>query len=178
MSMTIMTVAVAIFTTGLLQVYRATNLTESVGTAQAQVTAAFQRLDREVPYAAGISVPGQIGADFYVEFLVTGTATPTCVELRLQASSGQLQRRSWAQGGSPLTPSAWLPMVSSVVVAAPFTRLPADVVHNFQRLTVRLGVSAASGGSGSTRQMNVTFVALNTSLTTSSDATCVAGRSV
>jgi hypothetical protein len=177
-SMTIMTVAMALFTAGFLQVYGATNKTESVSTAQAQVTAAFQRLDREVPYAAGISVPQQISGDYYVEYLIANTGTPTCVELRLQASSGRLDRRDWVQGMSPLAPSAWAPLISSVVVAPPFTRLQADVVHNFQRLTVQFAVSAGNGGSASTRQTNVTFVALNTSLTTSSDAICVEGRSV
>lgn len=201
-SMVVMSIALTIFTTGFLQVYRTMNKTESLSTAQAQVTMAFQRLDREVRYASGISTQAQVGQDFYVEYAITPpvrepTATPTpsptatrtltCVQLRLHAASRQLQRRSWPKDVSPVTPTAWVPLVSDVVVPLPggvvteqpFTFIAADpAVNYYQSLQVNVTVTSGGGATETLRRTDVTFTALNTTIETSSEQTCVEGRAV
>jgi prepilin-type N-terminal cleavage/methylation domain-containing protein len=177
-SMTIMSVAMAIFTGGILQMYRAFNRSDATANAQSQINNAFLRLDKEIRYAAGISTPGSVGSDPYVEFLTTYTGTPVCTELRLRVAAKQLQRRTWVQGSSPLVPSAWVPLASEVSSTQPFTFTAADATFNFQRLQLKLTATSGSGGTATPKQTDVTFTALNTSLTTSSATVCTEGRAV
>ncbi len=177
-AMTIMTIAMAVFTGGILQLHRAANRTEATANAQSQVNIAFLRLDKEIRYAAGISTPGTVGSDSYVEFLTTYTGTAVCTELRLQVAAKQLQRRTWVQGSSPLAPSPWIPMASEVSSTLPFTLSVPDATFNFQRLRVRLLATSGAGGTATSKQTDVTFTALNTSLTTSSATVCTEGRAI
>jgi prepilin-type N-terminal cleavage/methylation domain-containing protein len=177
-SMTIMSVAMAIFTGGILQMYRVFNRSEATANAQSQINNAFLRLDKEIRYAAGISTPGAVGSDRYVEFLTTYTGTPVCTELRLRVAAKQLQRRTWVQGSSPLVPSAWVPLASEVSSTQPFTFTAADATFNFQRLQLELTATSGSGGTATPKQTDVTFTALNTSLTTTSATVCTEGRAV
>jgi len=177
-SMSIMAVFMAMFTGLVVQMFRSANKSSATAAAQSQVNIAFLRLDEEIRYAAGISTPGSVGADSYVEYLTTNTGGPICTELRLNAASGQLQRRTWTRGVSPVTPTGWIPLASDVTSAAPFTFSPADATFNFQRLRLKLVASSGSGGTAAARQLDVTFTALNTSLSTSSAADCTEGRSI
>jgi prepilin-type N-terminal cleavage/methylation domain-containing protein len=177
-AMTIMAVAMSVFTGGMLQMYRAANRTEATANAQSQVNIAFLRLDKEIRYAAGISAPGSVGSDRYVEFLTTYTGTPWCTQLRLSASALQLQRRTWMQGSSPLVPGPWVPLASEVTSTQPFTLSPANATFNFQRLQVKLTATSGSGATATPKQSDLTFTALNTSLTTSSATVCTEGRAV
>jgi len=177
-AMSIMTVVGAMFTASVLQLFRSANSSEAASTAQSQVNIAFLRLDKEIRYAAAISTPGSVGADSYVEFLTTYTGTPVCTELRLHVATEQLQRRTWIQGSSPLTPSAWIPLASSVSSTQPFTFTAADATFNFQRLRLQLVATSGSGGTATPRQSDITFTALNTSLATSSATTCTEGRAI
>lgn len=190
MSMMIMMVAMSILTAGFLQIYRATAKIDSLSNAQGQTAIAFRRLDKEIRYSSSISKPGVIGTDYYVEYVlsVSDTTTPpptapplpttTCVELRLNASSGQLQRRSWPKGRTPLTPTAWLPLIASVVPAQPFALVAADPVHNYVRLNMSLTVSAGTGPNQTRRSTNVTFVALNSPFAEPEDTVCAEGRAI
>jgi type II secretory pathway pseudopilin PulG len=182
-SMTIMSVFLAMFTTGILQIYRGTNKTEAITNAQSQLNVMFLRLDKEIRYAAGISAPNvtTTGGYYFEEYLTTNTGTMICTQLRFDPTARQLSRRTWTQGASPLVPSAWLPLVSSVdstVTGTPFTLLDADSTYNFQRLRLRLTAVFGLGASSASKAIDITFSALNTSLTTSSDTACVEGRSV
>jgi Tfp pilus assembly protein PilV len=177
-SMTILSVVMAMFTGGVLQMYRAANRTEAAATSQSQINIAFLRLDKEIRYAAGISTPGSVASDPYVEFLTTYTGTPVCTELRLRVAARQLQRRTWAQGSSPLTPSPWIPLASDISSTQPFTLSAADATFNFQRLRLKLVATSGAGGTATSKQTDVTFTAMNTSLTTSSATVCTEGRSI
>jgi hypothetical protein len=177
-SMTIMIVVMAMFTTGIIQIYRTVNETESTSIAQSQVNIAFLRLDREIRYASGLSVPLQVGADWYVEYVTTNTGVPVCTELRLNVAAGQLQRRTWVQGATPLVPSAWLPVASNVSSPQPFTLLPADATANFHRLRLALVATSGKGDTAASAETAVTFTALNTSLSTSGTAVCTEGRPI
>lgn len=174
----IMAACMAMFTAGIIQIYRFVNKTETAADAQGQLAIAFQRLDKELRYASGISTPGLVGDNPYVEYLTTGTGTAVCSQLRLNVTTGVLQYRSWDQGSSPLAPSGWATLAAGVSSAQPFTVTPAGSTFNFQRLTLSLVVSSGGGGTATTTQTEVTFTALNTSLATSSATVCTEGRSV
>ena len=49
--------------------FRTANKTEAVATAQSQISIAFQRLDKEIRYAEGISTPTSSGTGWYVEYV-------------------------------------------------------------------------------------------------------------
>jgi type II secretory pathway pseudopilin PulG len=180
-AMTLMSVVGAMFTGGVLQVYRSLNKTDSDYVAQSQINQAFSTLDREIRYAKSVSTPATVGSDWYVEYLVQLNNVDTCVELRLSTSAGQLQRRSWAQGVTPVTPTAWGVLASNVTATTPFTTLALDKQNltgfRFQRLTVNFTSTSGGGGTGTTRQTNVTFAALNATAFDNA-STCIEGRKV
>lgn len=177
-SLTVMSVFMTIFTSGVIQMYRAANKDEAASTAQSQVNLAFLRLDKEIRYAAGLSAPDLVGADPYVEYLTTNTGAAVCTELRLHLANGQLQRRTWTRGAVPVTPTPWIPLASGVSSATPFTVSAADPTYNFQRLRLALTATSGKGGTAVSKQSDVTFTALNTSLGTSSATLCTEGRDV
>jgi type II secretory pathway pseudopilin PulG len=176
-AMSIMSIVMAMFTTAILQMYRSANRNESASTAQSQLHLAFQRLDKEIRYASGLSTPGLVGGDPYVEYLTVNTGTRACTELRLHLATGQLQRRTWTQGVAP-QPGGWTALASNLDPGTPFTVTVADPTYNFQRLRLTLSASAGNGNDAVVRQSDVTFTALNTSLATSSATVCAEGRPV
>jgi type II secretory pathway pseudopilin PulG len=175
-SMALVSVAGAIFTAGFVQIYRTFTSTQVQTAAQQQLTTAILRLDREVPYASALSRPAQVGGDWYAEYLTGSGGTPTCVELRLNAAARQLQRRTWANGTSPISPTPWIPLASDVTVAvsgtgtavAPFTLVPADAEVHYPRLLVTV-----AGTSG--RQTESSWPALNAG-TDATDTICTDAR--
>jgi hypothetical protein len=177
-SMVLMAVFMSIFTRGTVQMFGTASRNQAVSDAQTQVTSAFLRLDREIRYAAGISNPRPVGADQYVEYLVTNTGTPICTELRMNLASQQLQRRTWRQGMTPLAPSAWVPLATSVVSPSPFAYSAPDGTYNFQRLTLDLKVSIPVGDRPQVKETRVMFTALNTTISTKSASVCTEGRAV
>jgi len=177
-SMSIMTLFMAMFTVGMVQLYRSANKSEAVGLAQSQINIAFLRLDKELRYAAGISVPGQVGADPYVEYLVTSTGAAVCSQLRLQIASAQLQRRTWIRGSVPLNPGPWTVLASNISSPAPFTLHPSDATFSHQRLQLSFTATTGPATAATTRTTDVTFTALNTSMSTTSTSVCTEGRSI
>lgn len=170
-AMSIMGIFMAMATPLVVRLYAMQRKIETMSYAQSQLNTVYLRLDAEVRYAAGLSAPGKVGADWYVEYLTTVPGTPTCVELRLTAA-GQLQRRSWPQGSPP---AAAFPVLASGVSAGasgpPFTVLNPDSSTTVQRLGVNL---AASGPP----YLTMVFTALNSSSGGPNVASCVtAGRS-
>ena len=83
-TMTVMSVVMAIFTGGIVQMFKASNKSESLAASQAQNNIAFLRLDKQIRYASGISTPGTVNSAPYVEYLLSSTGTATCYELRLE----------------------------------------------------------------------------------------------
>jgi prepilin-type N-terminal cleavage/methylation domain-containing protein len=150
----IMTVVGAVFTTGVLQIYRTTSAVESRSIAQAQVSQALLRLDREVRYAWYISPTDP--ARPYVEYLLVNGGVQQCVQLRL--TDGLLQRRAWTHDATAPQPTPWQPIASQVTSAAPFTRLDATGTLGHQQLTVDLTAT----DTGSSKRSTIAFTALNT----------------
>jgi prepilin-type N-terminal cleavage/methylation domain-containing protein len=180
-AMVLMGFAMAIFTGGILEVHRWVDKTDTSFEAQGQMNTTFVRLDMEVRYARSISDPGTVNGDSYVEYLVSLGSVDTCVELRVQASSRELQRRQWAQNATPLTPTRWTTLATGVTGTTPFTTVAADknspTGYKFQRLALNVRSTVGMGPMGATRQTNVTFTALNATSDVNS-STCTGGRSV
>jgi hypothetical protein len=196
--MTLMSIVMSIFTTGIIQIYRSVVRTEAVSGAQSQLNTAFLRLDREVRYAAEISEPGPgPGREPRVEFRTSHTGDAvTCTQLRLVVDSagGRLQRRTWEYvpdrlTGSPLknlTPFTTLASAVAAGTAAglpagqPFQRTLAPVSAATgtadQRLRVVLTVRSAPGGS--LRRTDVTFTTLNSSIPVPTPEVCDEGRTL
>lgn len=179
-AMTIMAVMMAMFTTSMLLLFSSANKNESAMIAQSQMQIAFARLEKEIRYASGISDTAKTG-DPYVEYVAMVNGVEMCTQLRLNTTAKQLQRRTWVWQASPVTPSAWLPLASSVTAvsgAAPFTFSAADPTYNFQRLRIRLMSTSGAGKTATSKQANIQFTAINTSMTTDSADICTEGRAV
>lgn len=197
-SMTVMTVAVTVFTAGFVQTFQQLNRTDAGATAQLQLDVAYRRLDRELRYASAVSKPAVIGSDAYVEYMLVqlagpstgpgGTATTTlstCVQLRFSASTRRLLRRTWDPNSPSISPTAWMPLADAVLPGAaapsptqPFTLRPADATYNYERLRISLVSTGGSGSTAQARSASVTYSALNSDPTKTTDTVCSAGRSV
>nr|BFE76332.1 hypothetical protein GCM10020092_096330 [Actinoplanes digitatis] len=95
-TMSVMSIVMIVFTTGIAQVYWANGRIENSAVAQSQLNVAFQRFDRELRYASWIGQPELVDSHlWYVEF---AEADPTrCNRLRLdttaQPSAERTERR-------------------------------------------------------------------------------------
>ncbi len=174
-TMSVMSVVMAIFTAGVVQMYNTSNKTESLAVSQAQSNTAFLRLDKQIRYASGISAPGPAGGAAYVEYLLASSGAATCYELRLKDS--KLQQRIWTQGGT-IADSPWTVLSNGVSSSQPFTYLAPDATFNFQRLRLRLTTTYGGNQTLSAANTDITFTALNTTLGTSSASVCTEGRTV
>jgi hypothetical protein len=172
-SMALMLVVMAIFTTGIVQMFNAADKGESLAVAQAQNNIAFLRLDKQIRYASAISTEGTVGGDEYVEYLIANTGTATCYQLRLTGTL--LQQRTWIQD-SAVPGGGWTVLASGVSSAEPFTFIAADDTFSFQRLRLQLTAASGNGGTRSLANTDITFTALNTTLSAPSPTVCTEGR--
>lgn len=177
-SMVIMAVFMGISTSSILSLYSVTNNAQGIADGQQQIGVAFGRLDRQIRYASGLSTPGLVNGEPYVEYLTTYTGTPVCTQLRVRPSTGQLQQRSWTQGTGTVKPTAWTQLAGDVSASTPFTVHAATATYTFQRLGVQLTATAGGPAAAMNRQFSATFTALNTSLNTQSTTACAEGRSL
>ncbi len=182
MAMVCMSILLTLVTSAIIQIYHSVNSVDSMSTAQTQVDTTFVRLDKELRYARGISTPGTVNGDAYVEYLLSADSVDTCVELRLHTATGELQRRQWTKNVTPLTPTGWQTLASTVTATTPFTVTAADnslpTTFRYQRLTLDVTSAAGTGVVGAARrQTTVTFTALNTTVTDNS-ATCTEARGI
>jgi hypothetical protein len=183
-AMSLMSLFLAMFTTDILSAFRIANKSENGAVSQSQLATAFARLDKEIRYAAGISLPSSDGLT--VEYLLSSNGVTRCVELTLSRTTRTLKWRRWDQGATPAT---WTTLASDVDIhtganpASPddaFTRDPdpsatvdpTKPTYNFQRLRISLDAGTAP----TIRHSDLTFTALNTSSSTNSDAICAEGR--
>jgi type II secretory pathway pseudopilin PulG len=169
----VMAVAMAVFGSGIVQMYDAANKNESMAIAQTQLHNAFLRLDRDIRYASGISRPDRTGSDnWYVEYVIANTGVPKCTQLRLLAARGLLQSRTGRQGG-PV--GGWTTLASYLSTPRQFTRTDASSAGApHQQLTVTLTLQAGSGRTVTRREAAYSFTALNTTADTVSDDVCSA----
>lgn len=182
MTLTELIVAMGIFI-AVLSVFMAAVVSMSQTTVRAQVTSdktsqirtTFQRFDKEIRYASEINLPATSGGDYYVEYLVpvsTANSEPLCVQWRLATSEMELQRRTW-HPDHPDNVTDWATMITDLrndlsdPDQEPFTFSPAggvgDKVYTRQRLDVYVDTGLGDAGDGRGGQLDVSFVALNSS---------------
>ncbi|MGA5305420.1 prepilin-type N-terminal cleavage/methylation domain-containing protein [Nucisporomicrobium flavum] len=163
-AMTVMVVVMSVATAGIVSMYRSAGEVDARSAAQAELGLVLQRLDREVRYARGVSSTPATGASA-VDFLTIQGTHEVCVQLRVVG--GVLSQRTWAYGGSGISPTGWKPLASGLTLARPFTYVPPDDSLGHQRLRIDL----RRQGEGN----QATFTALNTDRSSGNDY-CAAGR--
>lgn len=168
-SMTIMSIFMAIVTAAAVQMFRYEADTVTATSAKTQIHIAFLRLDKDIRYASAISVPDPS----YVEYLRTDLRDSVCTELWMDPADRQLRQRTWVQGTTP--GSSWSTIVSGVSATQPFTLEPPVLPFSTQRLRVNV-VVAPAGDTGPSRVMDVTFTAANSTSSTASGSVCSEGR--
>lgn len=180
-SMGIFTVIVSIFMAGVVVMTRNTTRAQAVGDSGDTVRKVYQRLDRDVRYAAAINRPGA-GATgtYYVEYLITAVDAglkPLCTQWRYTAATRKLEVRTWRDVATP-APTAWRTMATnvrndlSVAATRPFEFTKADATFRKQQLRVYLDVSPGATGQAERKgaQLDSTFVARNSSEQSQSNA--------
>jgi hypothetical protein len=180
-ALSIMSVVMAMFTGGVIAMFRVANKNDSLAGLQSQLNIVFVHLDKEIRYAQAISAPGTVGSDYYVEYLTGTGAGATCVELRLDVTDAQLQRRSWPQGSTTVDAPGWVPPASNVTATNPFILTTPSGATLVQRLRVRLRISGGgtdpNAASYSSRRNEYVFSALNTNTATPTTY-CLEGRTL
>jgi type II secretory pathway component PulJ len=179
----IMSVVMAIFTTGIVQLFRAGSKNEMVAVTQAQLNNAFLRLDRDLRYAAGISSPRpDTAGNTVVEYVTTGTGTAAgtsrCTQLSLDTASRTLRRQSWTQQTGARPTGRWAVLASQLdIVQSSFTLAAPTENTAFQRLRVVLLVATNPGGGQTRATTDLTFTALNSRASTDPNTICPEARS-
>jgi prepilin-type N-terminal cleavage/methylation domain-containing protein len=177
----LMSVVMAIATSGFVEMYRTSAITDSAATAQSDLTDTFNRLDGEIRYAYRINPAYQIGTTAYgVDYVLSNGdgQTFTCVQLSLPLAGGTLIRRTWPQSTTPAdaaaTSTALATDLSSVDAGAgPFAVLSRGTDSNYDRLVLNVNSTVGTSAHSSvTRTFSVQFTALNTQTDDSATTTC------
>jgi prepilin-type N-terminal cleavage/methylation domain-containing protein len=176
----LMSVVMAIATSGFVEMYRTSEITDAAATSQSDLTDAFGRLDKEIRYAYRINAAYPIGATSYgVDYLLSNGdgQTYTCVQLSLPVAGGALTRTSWPQSATSAagtTSTLASDLSSATAGSSPFTVLSGDPTSNFDRLVLNVNSTVGTSASSSvTRTFSVQFTALNTQ--SSINSTCTKG---
>ncbi|MDQ1644944.1 MAG: hypothetical protein QOJ50_1128 [Cryptosporangiaceae bacterium] len=177
-AITVLGVAMILFTGGMIQIYTNLNKTESLSGVQAQLNAAFLRLDKEIRYASSIGAQDTEGSDNYFRYLITNTGTPTCIELKLDAAAKKLLRRTWTHTTGTPAVTAWLPLASNVTATSPFNVVPAAGSQLTPQLILRLRAWNGAGSDATSRATELTFTALNDTAGVADSTLCSEGDAV
>lgn len=173
----IMAVVMAIFTTGVVQLFKAGNNSDLVAQTQGQLNTAFLRLDRNLRYASGIGPVHASGDNSQVEYLNTEVTVgePECAQLELNKAARVLRRQVWPQTTRP--PGKWVVLANDVDVSkSSFELLAPTSDTGFQRLRITLVVASNPGSGQAAATTEITFTALNSDLTTEPAKFCPEAR--
>jgi type II secretory pathway component PulJ len=176
----ILSMVMAIFTTGVVQLFRAGDKNERIAQTQAQLNNAFLRLDRELRYSAGFGPVHTDGTNTFVEYVNTGTAsgTPECAQLELYAATKTLRRQVWPQQSGQKPQNKWAVLASEITIAkSSFTLAIPTENTAFQRLHVVLVVAGNPGNGQTEATTDLTFTALNSKSSTDTGTICPEARS-
>ena len=173
--MLVMSICLAIFTGVIVTMTGTVNKVQAVTTSASDVNGAFIKLDKLVRYADAVTTTGQgTSGDWYVELDTVDDSTDveTCLQLRVDKTTRQLQDRTWtATGATTYTNlTAWTMLANDITNGAaasgssdqPFT-IPTALTAaatSFQRLTVTV-VATATGSATASNRSQMTFTALN-----------------
>lgn len=176
-AMGIFVIVIAVFMSGIVVMTQNTARAQAVADSGDGVRLAFQRLDKEVRYAAAINRPG-FGTDgaYYVEYLTTAVPAgkpPICTQWRVVPSTRELQRRTW-NNTSPAKATSWTTVTDGVrnnladSTQLPFQFTAASSTRLSQSLRVYLDVGNGAPGATASKgaQLDAVFFARNTDSTT------------
>lgn len=176
-ALTVFGAVMALFTAGVLQVYRAANRTEAVAVADSQVQTAVRLIDKEIRYARWIRNPAQTAGSAWVEFLNSDPVTgqPRCHRIVVDRAAGVLRTVAWPPGTAPAAPHS---LAGQLVTDGPdpFFALQTPGASDFGRLRLRLTSRVGTNGHAGTATSDVTFTALNTSRSAAPGPECTEGR--
>ncbi len=179
-SMGLFTILLGIFMSGVAAMTDLTVRSRSATESSDEVRRAYQRLDKQIRYAAAVNRPGVVGQDEYIEFQTTAVDVGTdvmCSQWKLDASADTLAFRTWPDVDGA-TASSWTVVASRVVNVSTtdpvFTYLAIDEDHTKQRVEVFINVESNQGDGAELRS---TFVALNSTPTTVTDEATTGGAS-
>lgn len=185
--MTVMAIFMAIFTGSMIAIYSSADKAQAISTTSGQLNLAFDTLDREIRYASYISNPTTEASTGYwiVSFQTTNTGSPVCTQLRIATPTGQLQQRTWSVvGASPNTTASnvtgWTPLASNISnggaasgsSTVPFSLTGAGNTVTAEQLKVVLVASSGTGSMKASSTSTVSYVAINTNLTTHASGLC------
>jgi hypothetical protein len=173
--MMILTIFLGMFTGAILMMNSAENKAESVNVTSTQISQVFTRLDKIVRYAAAVSTPARsaTSTDWYVEMRTTNTGEEICTQLRIDVTTGQLQRRTWTVvNASASGLSSWsqvAPGITNGDAAAgsadqPFVLNSQASSVPFQQLTINLVSTYGSGPTQTTSRSSFTTNAVNSTV--------------
>ncbi|MBV9820870.1 MAG: hypothetical protein JO144_01395 [Actinobacteria bacterium] len=162
--MGLMAVFMAIFTSTMFSVYRASNHTESVVVSSGQLNTAFIKLDKLVRYASAISTPSSTAngaGNYYVEVQTTNSGSTVCSQLRLNTTTKVLYQRDWRvpSAGTATGLTSFRALSSGIEAnGQPFV-LTATSSIDFEQLTFNL--QSTWGSPAANSDTNITYTALN-----------------
>jgi type II secretory pathway pseudopilin PulG len=162
-SMAVMSVVVAVFTSGIVDMFRTANHADAAAAAQAQILTSFNRLEREIRYAQRIMEPHAVANGFAVEFVINdASGVLQCTQLVLM-DGGAMTEQQWPAGESPTKPATTIATGLEPKEAEPFLQLAAGTLgSNFDRLQVRVTTTVGTGRTAQTRSFDLQYTALNT----------------
>lgn len=172
-TMFVLGLLLAVMLTVTISISRVANHDRAVADASTKARNALTRVGRVLPDASVVTTPGTAGTSTYVEALIParpGTPSPTCVQWRVDTSTGRLQSRTWSTV-NPIA-SAWLTLTDRVVNTAaqpPFTVRVPDTAFGTYRVVVDLYLSARLGA---TVEEQGAFALRNSASSSSGSAVC------
>lgn len=174
----IFAVFTVLFITAVVGLTRGTTKAKSTAEASSAVLTVFQNMDRQVRYADAINFPadGANGAR-YIEFRLPAssavTGVTTCVQWRFRPDKGIMETRQWTDGPSSI-PSAWSTKITTAIFSSasgyPFQMVPAIGGDGTAKQQLILSINAGSVDGGGVAEMSTTFVARNSSTSTSTNS--------
>lgn len=178
--MAIMSICGALFVGSVVGLNRSTAKAQSATNAATQTNQAFLVLDKTVRYAAAITTPGKgTSGNWYVELRDTTSGSETCIQLRLDISSQQLQKRTWS-AANPAGVTAFLPIASGLTNGAatagsadqPFVLTALGATANHQQLTVNLTARSGNPPSVTSSKSSFTLTAINSTIPPPTGSVC------
>lgn len=174
-SMAIMSIVMAIASSGFYDMFHTSDTAETTAAAQAELQASFNKLDREVRYASRVSPGYADTTTWYIDYVFVDDAGDNqCVQLSLPRAGGTLKRRQYPiQGGVPS--GAGTAIANNLVSARmdngtprqminPFLQEPGgDGASDMDRLNLKVNsVVGADTTKQGVRQYDLQFTAINT----------------
>ena len=180
MAMVLMTMCGALFVGSVVGLNRTTGKAQAATNAASQTNQAYLVLDEMVRTAAAVTAPGKgTTGNWYVELRDTTEGSETCIQLRLDIASQQLQRRTWP-AINPAAVTAWHPIASGFTNGAaaagapeqPFVLTMPTPTAKHQRMTINLVATSGNPPSITPTRSSVTLSALNSTVPPPTGTVC------